>query len=138
MALYHIDPRQAGTGAAPNVNVYESITAHGRRWFFSPFGVTEFCPHPASMQYFDEQSALRAAREAAGFGHVAETACHCDVATCRLWDTGAEADNECPHCAWPRDAHKDDAERGAIHPDLCLALALAGAIMTVLVLVARG
>lgn len=32
----------------------------------------------------------------------------------------------------------EDAERGAIHPDLCRALALAGAILTVLVLVARS
>lgn len=31
-----------------------------------------------------------------------------------------------------------DPERGAVHPDLCVALAVAGAVLTVLVLVARG
>lgn len=43
-----------------------------------------------------------------------------------------------PHCDTHTDLHFTARSRGAVHPDLCRALALAGAILTVLVLVARS
>lgn len=110
MALYHLDPRQAGAGTAPDVYVYGGEPGQS-------FGVAKpwvYIPHPDdgrcdAIGYFDtEAAALRAAREAAGFGHVAERPC--DERTQRTIPVATFADDtdkdECGICAWPRDAHR--------------------------------
>lgn len=101
MALYYLDPRQAGTGAAPDVDVY--LSPVDGAWAADI--LTEPSPDACSFgPHLTEHAALAAAREAAGFGHVAERACdatqthvlyHCNI------------DTTCRVCAWPRDAHKE-------------------------------
>lgn len=82
MALYHLDPRQAGTGAAPDVNVWAYTRLYANapiEWAYDVTRTTaiaqgeSYTPHGAGFD--SESAALRAAREAAGFGHVAERAC---------------------------------------------------------------
>lgn len=93
MTLYHLDPRQAGTGAAADV---ETRIVHGM-W-------TALDPRTGDVlarTSGHEPAALRAAREAAGFGHVHERAC--DEYE---WLTPFDGPNdECVQCAWPRGAH---------------------------------
>lgn len=108
MSLHHLDPRQAGTGAAPDVEI-DSIA--GMFWWVDSAGRH----HP-----FDtEAAALAAARAAAGFGHVAERACATEgvCVSCSSVEA-AERHKDCPHCkdnftcdacAWPRDAHQVQA-----------------------------
>lgn len=90
MALYHLDPRQAGTGAAPDV---ETRIFHGMWHAFARDG------RMLARTSGHEHAALRAAREAAGFGHVAEQPCQE-----ASWDEGPIGN--CYHCGWQRDAHR--------------------------------
>lgn len=117
MAFYHLDPRQAGTGAAPNCDITEAVGGgvivliNGFQW-----GGDIDASGAGNAVFPDEQSALRAAREAAGFGHVAETACdafvepgHLSCAEKPEYGCCADAYSsaaECADCAWPRDAHR--------------------------------
>ena len=110
MSLYHFDPRQAGTGAKPDVETY------------SAFNGTRIAAHLIKINrvlYADsEQSALRAAREAAGFGHVAEQPCGEYVSPFRragictsCEQSDAQCACSCVHqdCTWPRAAHGKEA-----------------------------
>lgn len=103
MSLYHLDPRHAATGAAPDVEIWSypepyAETPNGlRSWAYSVNGG----PHDSYAQGFQtEHTALHAAREAAGFGHVAER-------PCGAWKPVSVIDGTrvCDTCAWPRDAH---------------------------------
>lgn len=135
MALYHLDPRQAGTGVAPTVSIREREP--GERLFCWQM-IDRGRPGSPVGRFKTEAYALRAAREAAGFGHVAETACdalawpkspepRCGThgwqtlpdGRCMPWRYDHAAQRyewepnrltyivECPTCAWPRDAHKE-------------------------------
>lgn len=100
MALYHLDPRQAGTEAAADV---ETRIFHGMWHAFALDG------RMLARTSGHEQSALRAAREAAGFGHVAEAAC--DTFIPHAYESSADnaeliETGECETCAWPRNAHR--------------------------------
>lgn len=87
MALYHLDPRQAGAGVRPDIE----INILGRYSDAEADAMTK--------------AALRAAREAAGFGHVAEKPCESFFGK-RVNAAGGLA-RHCATCAWPRDAHKE-------------------------------
>lgn len=98
MSLHHLDPRQAGTGAAPDVDVY--AYSQQRAW-----GYTDRVGGTLHGERFaTEAAALAAAREAAGFGHVAEKPCD-------AWNHGYLAGHkECSECHWRWDAHQNHPE----------------------------
>ena len=121
MALYHLDPRQAGTGAAPDV---ETINEGTIGWTAFRIYADGSHAHALLTNRPDEQAALRAAREAAGFGHVAERPCDCHRRTGCCTVCGQYTDfqshspckasmqdprQECTQCAWPRAAHGKEA-----------------------------
>lgn len=107
MALYHLDPRQAGTGAAPNCDITEAVGGgvivliNGFQW-----GGDIDASGAGNAVFPDEQSALRAAREAAGFGHVAETACDHYEPFC----PSVPPTHACRHCTWPHNTHKEGSK----------------------------
>lgn len=97
MSLHHLDPRQAGTGEAPDVETREHSCGSldgKRKWMAIP------TTHElASGFYATEAEALTAARQTAGFGHVAERACD-------TWCPIPDATDLCTYCLWSCDAHK--------------------------------
>lgn len=111
MALYHLDPRQAASGAAPDaaidqIETYQTLVRlpeYKRRvWRWT--AVRRTAPEEQyHFPYPTEQAALRAAREAAGFGHVAEQPCERRPP----WIT---VDGYCMHCRWPRAAHREGGQ----------------------------
>lgn len=107
MALYHLDPRQVGTGA-PNCDITEAVGGgvivliNGFQW-----GGDIDASGAGNAVFPDEQSALRAAREAAGFGHVAERACD---TWCAIIPDDDTVDDVCTYCLWPRAAHKEGSK----------------------------
>lgn len=104
MGLYHLDPRQAGTGAAPDVDVrFTDDGDEGAGWFYRP--TCAGLPGRTDAYFDTEAAALAAARQAAGFGHVAERACDGFVRAPRASDPSDLDD--CATCAWPRDAHRE-------------------------------
>lgn len=112
MSLHHLDPRQAGTGAAPNLVTFQGTVQ--RKWYAHRRGQPDKI---LAGQCETEAAALAAARAAAGFGHVAEQPCafHCF----NLYRT-----EDCGTCGWSSDAHQsrcicDDyaAMTGMLHPD---------------------
>lgn len=96
MSLWNLDPRQAGV-TEPDVEVYRAYDALGKPWiarrFVSDTVGSRLGAGPT------EAAALRAAREAAGFGHVAEQPC------LFYSRTSGPLIDECEQCAWPRDRH---------------------------------
>ena len=99
MALYHLDPRQAASGAAPDCQTtLRRVSGPSFLWTVTRLS-----------RYFDtEAEALAAAREAAGFGHVAEQPCGGDF-KCRIHGSIYHDPcdcTECKECAWPRAAHQ--------------------------------
>lgn len=96
MSVHHLDPRQAGTGAAPDLDLIET------QWGWRAADLRDRSASAASRlipgTLKTEGEALAAARQAAGFGHVAERACD-------LFNPRGDIDGECDCCAWPRDAH---------------------------------
>ena len=97
MALYHLDPRQAGTGAAPDVWITTGPMIGDKASGFRAIDKRNKAPLAWGET---ESAALTAARQAAGFGHVAERAC-----SDPYYDYHDEPD-DCGRCAWPRDAHQ--------------------------------
>jgi hypothetical protein len=94
--MHHLDPRQAGTGAAPDVEITRGPLVPGE-----PFGA--YRPDGARLATGDtEAAALHAARDAAGFGHVAERACD---AIEREAGYHYDSDGECVFCGWDFHSH---------------------------------
>lgn len=117
MSLHHLDPRQAGTGATPDVEIYTCALELPN---------TANCKAPRPHwhgsdiygEFLTEAAALTAARAAAGFGHVAEQVCNATQANITrivrtipqfLNETDAAKD-EGATCAWPRDAHQEGSK----------------------------
>lgn len=105
MPLYYLDPRQADTGAPYDLDMIET------QWGWRAADLRDRSASAASRlipgTLKTEAEALRHAREAAGFGHVAERACFAFVRPCRA-DAhyhGEACDTECDVCTWPRAAH---------------------------------
>jgi hypothetical protein len=107
MALYHLDPRQAGN-APPDVEVYRAYDALGKPFFARRVheSIGGFLAEGKT-----EAAALAAARTAAGFAHVAEQPCEAfqhepDTGAC----THAAGDcGDCFECSWPRGRHEKGA-----------------------------
>lgn len=107
MSLHHLDPRQAGV-TEPDVAIVErSQTAKS-------FGYAPFVAVARDHNYEadTEAAALQAAREAAGFGHVAEQPCtsfKCrfhDPARCTAkYPVTPECLAYCLTCAWTEERH---------------------------------
>lgn len=95
MSLHHLDPRQAGT--EPDVEILTS-----------PIGLCYEIDRlrRSGGPYSSPAAALRAAREAVGFGHVAEQPCdEYQPLTRSMVAVGGEIGDECRYCAWPKDRH---------------------------------
>jgi hypothetical protein len=103
--LYYLDPRQAGTGAAPDVKIHR-IGDVFYLYYPAPKGARTLwrSPRGSRSRFTDEQSALAAARQAAGFGHVAEEPCAQWLAI-ETDERRAREPETCADCAWSRDAH---------------------------------
>jgi hypothetical protein len=72
VSLYHLDPRQAGTGAAPDVEVWPSQGPNGIDYFWKRLnGPGE----GLNVGMRSEAAAIGAARAAAGFGDIPEKPC---------------------------------------------------------------
>lgn len=95
MSLHHLDPRKAGTDAAPDVRT-EKLNG---TWYV--FRHSDQC---GIAWEATEADALRAARQAAGFGDVAEQPC--DAFAKQIVATAdGFLDVRCAGCHWSRDAH---------------------------------
>lgn len=101
MSLHHLDPRTAGV-QTPDVKVvwHERIDDE-IQWTCMLCDRLQIL----SISYDSAAAALKAARAAAGFGHVAEQPCSAFQphlsAVCGI-------PGECSQCAWPRAAHRKD------------------------------
>ena len=104
MSLHHLDPRQAGTGAAPDVRIrYARVRGDWR-------AVGARTGRALALAAPTEAAALAAARHAAGFGHVAEQVCDQYYAP-GYPDTKPNGDPiDCATCTWPFDAHKEGSK----------------------------
>lgn len=105
MSLHHLDPRQAGTGAKPDLWVFFG-NAHGLLAQAGWYSVRNESNGPFDGPHENEAAALAAARAAAGFGHVAERAC--DKPTCNVAEH--ELCPQCSTCYWDRDAHQEGSK----------------------------
>lgn len=103
MSLHHLDPRQAGV-TEPDVEVYRAYDALGKPWiarrFVSDTVGSRLGAGPT------EAAALRAARIAAGFGHVAEQPCEEFVYPPEDQDQAwIPPEQECLGCFWTYARH---------------------------------
>ena len=121
MPFYYLDPRQAGTDATPDVEVWASQGQNGIDYFWKRLNSQG---EGLNLGMRSAAEALRAARKAAGFGHVAERPCDCHRRTGCCTVCGQYTDfqshlpckasmqdprQECSRCTWPRDAHGKEA-----------------------------
>lgn len=102
MSLWNLDPRQAGV-TEPEVAIVERSQT-SKSLGYAPF-VAVARDH--NYEGDTEAAALRAARVAAGFGHVAEQPCAQMQYTFSDGDLDCieTPDDECEQCGWPRDRH---------------------------------
>ena len=104
MGMHYLNPRRAGVpGAEPDVEVYKE------RWRLGPEWVARCYVDRALLGESDTATAaLAAARDAAGFGHVAEQPCKaftCPNIAHAMQLRRCRDDEECMDCAWPLSAH---------------------------------